>query len=113
MFDVRLLEQRHTYIDVRGMESRVTEMGAAQANRALARLYADAERLQEVWWEMMVESFAGIASTCLMTPTEMRRLFLESTLEPLCWLSRRPLVAALSMRTLSDLPVLPPVRRGI
>jgi hypothetical protein len=112
VLDARLLEQDRTYVDGAGAVVRVADMSAADANRALLQLYGDAERLKAAWVALLHDWVRLAGSARLMTARKMSELLVESEDEEERWLSRRPLVVALSVRTLSDLPVEPAVRSG-
>ena len=112
VLDARLLEQDRTYVDGAGAVVRVADMSAADAHRALLQLYGDAERLKAAWVALLDDWARLAGSARLMTAGKVNELLVESEDEAECWLSRRPLVVALSLRTLSDLPMEPAIRTG-
>jgi hypothetical protein len=112
VLDARLLEQDRTYVDGTGAIVKISDMSAADANRALLQLYGDAERLKAAWAALLHDWVRLAGSARLMTARKMSELLVESEDEEERWLSRRPLVVALSLRTLSDLPMEPPIRTG-
>jgi hypothetical protein len=104
MFNVKLLEQQRYAPNADDDIIRVAEMSAPDAEETLSRLYEDAAELQQ-GWVMMLSDIMGLAAAQLLGPDGVRELLAQAAAAPTCWLTMRPLVAALSVRTLSDLPM--------